>query len=73
MILLSLTESSRTVLIHYILGIQEELRGTGLALFSQRCFEQESRSTTTSMTCSIELADAAHTIIHATAEQRFLA
>lgn len=44
-----------------------------MALFSQRCFEQESRSTTTSTTDSIELAGAAHLFIHATVEQCFSA
>ena len=41
-----------------------------LTLFSQHCFEQGSRSTTTSTMDSIELADAAHIIIHATAKRR---
>jgi hypothetical protein len=69
MVLLSLTEGRGFVLIHYILGIQEELRGRRSALFSQRCFEQDSRSTTTSTMVSIEPADAAHIITRPTMER----
>lgn len=52
----------RSVLIHYILGIQEELGGLErmLALISRRCHEQQSCSTRTLREKSVEQVDAAH-------------